>query len=95
MDGKAQQARRIYSEINDILFTYWDPIGISAVAPKDEYEAYVADVYRALANDKSERALVRLLTTIENQRIGLRAPVGRKTDAARRLRELDIRVSAR
>ena len=94
MDSKARQARQIYSAINDILFTYWDPIGINDVAPKDEYEAYVADVYRALVNGKSERGLVSLLTSIENKSIGLRAPLRRKTEAARRLRALDIRLSA-
>jgi hypothetical protein len=93
MDHKARQARQIYSAINQILFTYWDPIGINDVAPKDEYEAYVADVYRALVNGKSERGLVGLLTSIENKSIGLRAPLSRKTEAARRLRALDIRLS--
>jgi len=80
MDQRTRQARQIYGAINEILFTYWDPIGMNDVLPKDEYESYVGEVYRALANGKSEAGLVRLLTSIENESIGLRAPLGRKTE---------------
>jgi hypothetical protein len=93
MDHGARQARQIYSAINEILFTYWDPIGMNEALPKDEYEAYVADVYRALVNGKSEWGLVKLLTSIENEKIGVRAPQKRKAEAARRLRALDIKLS--
>ena len=61
--------------------------------PRDEYEGYVADVYRALVNGKSEAGLVELLTAIENERIGLRASLKQKTEAARRLRALDVKLS--
>ena len=93
MDRRARQARQIHSAINDILFEYWDPIGMNEALPRDEYEAYVADVYRALVNGKSEAGLVQLLTTMENERIGLRASLEQKTEAARRLRALDIKLS--
>lgn len=78
MDHKRRTVRHVYEEINKILFTYWDPIGMNDVLPKDEYEAYVGAVYGALANGTSEEGLVRLLTSLENEMIGLRAPVGEK-----------------
>ena len=93
MDLRARRARQILSAINDILFEYWDPIGMNDALPRDEYEGYVADVYRALVNGKSEAGLVELLTAIENERIGLRASLKQKTEAARRLRALDVKLS--
>jgi hypothetical protein len=85
MNGNTRQARQIQEAINHILFTYWDPIGMNDALPKDEYQAYVAEVYRALVNGTSENGLVSLLTSIENESIGLRAPLARKEEAARRL----------
>jgi len=93
MDLRTRQARQICSAINEILFTFWDPIGMNDVLPNDEYEAYVGEVYRALVNGKSEAGLVKLLTAIENRSIGLRAPQKRKAEAARRLRALEIKLS--
>lgn len=93
MDRRTRRARQSHSAINEILFTYWNPIGMNDALPKDEYQAYVADVYRALVNGKSEWGLVSVLTAIENEKIGVRAPQKRKAEAARRLRDLDIKLS--
>ena len=89
---RAKAGVAVYTQINEILFTYWDPIGMNEVIPRDEYEAYVGTVYRALANGVSEFGIVKLLTTIENERIGVRAPTKRKREAARRLCSLDVRL---
>ena len=93
MDNRSRRAREIYSAINDILYSYWDPIGMRGALPKDEYEAYVGKVYRALVDGKSEFGLIRLLTSMENNSLGVRAPMSRKTEAARRLLALDVRLS--
>jgi hypothetical protein len=93
MERRSRQARQILSAINEILHSYWDPIGMNDVLPKDEYEAYVGEIYRALVNGKSEEGLVGLLTSIENKSIGLRAPLARKEEAARRLLALKVRPS--
>jgi hypothetical protein len=93
MDRRSRQARRIYSAINEILHTYWDPIGMGEAPPKDEYESYVGVVYRALADGKSEAELVSLLATLENDAVGLSTPWQQKRDAARRLAALDIRLN--
>lgn len=92
MDDRTRRAREIYSAINDILYAYWDPIGFGEALPKDEYEGYVGVVYRAIADGKSEQELVALLTDLENERIGLRAPWPQKVEAARRLAALNIKV---
>jgi hypothetical protein len=92
MDRRSRQARRIYSAINEILHTHWDPIGFNEALPKDEYESYVAAVYRALADGKSEAELVSLLAKLEDDAIGLGTPWPQKRDVARRLLALDIRI---
>ena len=93
MDSRSRKAREIYSAINDILHSHWDPIGMNEALPKDEYEAYVGTVYRALVNGQSEFSLISLLTSIENDSIGLRAPLNRKKEAVRRLLALNVRLS--
>lgn len=94
MDGNTRRARQIHEAISHILFTYWDPIGMNDALPNDEYDAYVGEVYGALVHGKSEKGLVNLLTSIENESIRLRAPLARKEEAARRLCALDVRPTA-
>ena len=92
MDARKARAREIQQEISQILFECWDPIGLNDVLPRDEYDAYVGMVYRALFNGKRELGIVRLLTEIEDSHIGLRASYAEKQEAAKLLCSLNIRL---
>ena len=92
MDNKSTRARQIQKEINDILFEFWDPIGFNAALPRDEYNAYVGKVYRALIDGKGELGIVRLLTDIENSYIGCRASYRAKQETAKRLCALNVHL---
>jgi len=93
MDANNSRARQIQKEISEILFEFWDPIGFKEVLPRDEYDAYVGKVYRALFDGKGELGVVRLLTDLENSYIGCRASYAQKQEAAKRLCALDVRLS--
>lgn len=67
MNHHSKVARAIQSEINEILYRYWNPIGMGDELPKNEYEAYAGPVYRALMNGKRATQIVELLTEMEAQ----------------------------
>ncbi|HEV7645427.1 MAG TPA: hypothetical protein VGO50_15900 [Pyrinomonadaceae bacterium] len=46
MDKQKERGLEIFRQIDEILFKYWDPIGINKLVPRGEYEAYVGGVYR-------------------------------------------------
>src|SRR5258706_4013456 len=45
---RRQKAVEIMDSIQTILFNDWDPIGVNDSAPKTEYDAYIAVIYRSL-----------------------------------------------
>lgn len=94
MNNRSKTARSIQSEINEILYRYWDPIGMNDVLPKDEYAAYVGSVYRALAYGKREPQIVDLLTELEAN-FGCRAALADKRETARKLCALDLSLVGR
>ena len=67
MNHHSKVARAIQSEINEILYRYWNPIGMGDELPKNEYEAYAGPVYRAMMNGKRATQIVELLTEMEAQ----------------------------
>jgi hypothetical protein len=82
----ASRALEIYDSIRTVLVRDWDPIGIaSELHLRDEYDAYIAPVYRILVGTRSEDDLVECLRRIESNEIGvgpaardLLMPVARK-----------------
>jgi hypothetical protein len=70
-DPRAKRAVEIQDSIRQILYRDWDPIGVSGFAPEDEYDNYIAPVYRVLAGSRSEQELIELLHRTERDTIGL------------------------
>lgn len=60
-DNRKKRAREIQTAISQILYRDWDPFELSGIAPRDEYDSYIGDVYRILANSRSEEALIEYL----------------------------------
>jgi len=85
----AQQARDAQQIIREILLRDWDPIGVAEVREaQDEYDSYVADVYRLLSRRASANELFEFLWWLETQHMGLVGDRQRTTKVATRLREL-------
>lgn len=60
-DNRKKRAREIQAAISQILYRDWDPLQLSGIAPRDEYDSYIGEVYRILASSRSEKALVEYL----------------------------------
>ena len=91
---KQQRAADIQNSIRLVLFRDWDPIGVNT-NPKlnDEYDAYIAPVYRILIGSRSEEALITLLQKTECDQIGLKsASAEQLRGVARKLLALDVKL---
>jgi hypothetical protein len=92
--SKQQRAADIQNSIRQVLFRDWDPIGVNTnTRLNDEYDAYVAPVYRILVGSRSEEALIAFLQTTECDQIGLKsAPAEQLRGVARKLLALDVKL---
>jgi hypothetical protein len=89
---KAKRAAEIQDAIRQVLFRDWDPIGVNDNRSlQDEYDAYIAPVYRILSGSRSEQELVDFLFQTEGESMGLQCDSAeRLRPIARRLLELDV-----
>jgi len=70
-DFKIKRAAEIQDSIRQILFSEWDPIGVNDNQNlSDEYDSYIAPVYRVLTGIRSEEALIDYLFKTEHETIG-------------------------
>ena len=91
MDSREKRAAEIQDSIRQILYHDWDPIGVSGLAPDDEYVSYIAAVYRILAGTRSEQELVEFLVRTERSTIGLSCESPEQVrPVARKLLALDV-----
>jgi hypothetical protein len=94
-DTRDKRAAEIQDSIRQILFRDWNPIGVSDLPP-DEYDAYIAPVYRILAGSRSEQELVEFLFRTARDTIGVACETDEHFEqlrpVARRLLELDVRL---
>lgn len=68
----AKQALKIFDSIRQVMIKDWDPIGIGdEKGAADEYDVYIAPVYRILAGVRSENDLIEQLRRIEVEGLGI------------------------
>ncbi len=92
-DFREKRAIEIQDSIRQILRYNWNPIGCAGDLPDDEYDSYIAPVYRILAGSRSEQELIKCLYRIERDTINLpcHSP-DLLLPVARKLLELDVRL---
>src|SRR5688572_7333439 len=91
--SRKDRARKVQDSIRRVLFFDWDPIGISDVsATDDEYDSYIAPIYRILLGNGSEDDIVERLAEFERDLMALpvRDPETLRP-VARKLLELKVR----
>jgi hypothetical protein len=90
----AKKALEIFDSIRQVLISDWDPIGIGdEKGLADEYDAYVAPVYRILVGARSEKDLIEQLRQIEVDEIGVRpTKVEILRPVARKLLSLSVKL---
>lgn len=85
----AKQAREAQATIREILLREWDPIGVAEIREaQDEYDAYVADVYRLLSRRASVNEVFDFLWWLETEHMALSGDRQRTVKIAERLVEL-------
>src|SRR3954465_10335017 len=93
-DSREKRAADIQDSIRQILYHDWDPIGVSGSAPEDEYDSYIAPVYRILSSSRSEQELVEYLFRTARDTIGVACETAEHMEqmrpVARKLLELDV-----
>ncbi|PZQ45490.1 MAG: hypothetical protein DI551_07160 [Micavibrio aeruginosavorus] len=63
----------LYTRVGEVIHYIWDPIGISeAPGARDEYDTYLPDIMSILST-KPPEALVKYLSWIVTERMGLSA----------------------
>ena len=94
MDRREKRAREIQDSIREVLIREWDPIHIQDVPEaQDEYDAYVGGVYRLLASGASEFAIAAHLASVERDSMGFSTSAEALLPVARRLKQLDMRLT--
>jgi hypothetical protein len=87
------RAREIQRSIAQVLYEIWDPLSLSGIAPRDEYDSYVGRVYRALSAPRSHEHIVAELRSIEREYMGVAEPdVDRLRIAADALLALNVAI---
>lgn len=63
----------VEATIDEILFSEWDPIGVSGIpGSKNEYSGYVAQLFRLISRGTTTRSDIEAcLLTLEREFIGL------------------------
>lgn len=72
MSDNLQRAQSLQSKIKDVLLKEWDPIGVQGIPEaQDEYDAYVASIYKLLISKKTENEIFDYLWWLETEHMGL------------------------
>jgi hypothetical protein len=68
--GKKNRGLEIQAAIRDVLFTQWNPISLADDRIGEEYDAYIAPLYRILVTSRDQELIIDTLMRIERDEIG-------------------------
>jgi len=63
--------KALYKVVDEILWNDWDPIGVNDIAPRDEYQSYVPEIFSLLIQNKTDKEISNRLYKIETETIGV------------------------
>ncbi len=61
----------LYKKIDDILWFDWDPICINNVAPRDEYQSYVPEIFGLVKSKTDKKGIADRLYKLETEKMGM------------------------
>ena len=74
----------LLQRIDEVLYYLWDPLGVAREPrSRQEYSAFVSEVFAAILDDADEQRLMELLLLLETEFLGL----GPRSSQARRIAE--------
>ncbi len=65
----------LYKKIDDILWFDWDPIGINDIAPRDEYQSYVPEIFGLVKAKVDRQEIANQLFKLETHNMGMSGTV--------------------
>ena len=81
----------LYKAIDEILWNYWDPIGVKdSENARDEYDFYIPKIYSLKNSGASEVEIAQMLLKFETDRMGLLGDKENCKLAAQKIIELSI-----
>lgn len=66
-----KEQKELYKAVDEILWNDWDSIGVNDIAPRDEYQSYVLEIFSILIQNKTENEISDRLYKIETETIGV------------------------
>lgn len=66
-----EEEKFLYKQVDSILWNDWDPIGVNDIAPRDEYQSYVPEIFSLLIQNKTDKEISDRLYKIETETIGV------------------------
>ncbi|RVT47002.1 hypothetical protein [Rubrivivax albus] len=73
----------MYQRTDEVLHYLWDPIGVAGCPQaRDEYYAYLPQVFGMLLEGKGEEEITLYLVRVEDERMGLSTTEATKANAA-------------
>lgn len=67
----------LYRKIDDILWFDWDPIGINDMAPRDEYQSYVPEIFGLVKANSNRQEIAKRLHKLETENMGMSGRIER------------------
>ena len=61
----------LYKKIDDILWFDWDPICINNIAPRDEYQSYVPEIFGLVKAKADRQKIAKRLFKLETDNMGM------------------------
>jgi len=61
----------LYKKIDDILWFDWDPIEINDMAPRDEYQGYVPEIFNLKKSGADRQEIAKRLLKLETENMGM------------------------
>lgn len=61
----------LYKKIDDILWFDWDPIGINDIAPRDEYQSYIPEIFGLVKAKADIQVIASRLHKLETDNMGM------------------------
>ena len=78
----------LYNSIDEILWKDWDPVGISKTGSRDEYYAYLPDVFRLVQQSAPTPEIAEYLHQVAKDKMGLISSVDDHWEVAQKIHSL-------
>ena len=65
----------LYKKIDDILWFDWDPIGINDLAPRDEYQGYIPEIFGLVKAKANRKEIANRLHKLETENMGMNGTI--------------------